>query len=78
MIDLGQVGRHNDGGVFANSAFGNGLEQGTNFPNITASTKTHEASLPHVIVGDEAFPLRKYMLRPYPGRYFPGIPYKNG
>ena len=25
-------------------------------------------SLPYVVVGDEAFPLRKNMLRPYPGR----------
>lgn len=28
--------------------------------------------LPYVIVGDEAFPLKSYMLRPYPGRYLPG------
>jgi hypothetical protein len=26
-----------------------------------------EKTLPFVIVGDEAFPLNKYLLRPYPG-----------
>ena len=25
--------------------------------------------LPYVMVGDEGFPLKKFLLRPYPGRY---------
>ena len=28
---------------------------------------------PFAIVGDEAFPLRENMLRPYPGRNLPGV-----
>ena len=27
--------------------------------------------LPYFFVGDAAFPLKKYMLRPYPGRFLP-------
>lgn len=28
--------------------------------------------MPYVIVGDEAFPLKKYLLRPYPGSQIQG------
>ena len=28
--------------------------------------------MPYVIVADEAFPLRNYMMRPYTGRFLPG------
>ena len=71
MIDVGQVGRHSDGRVFEKSALGNGRVQGT----LTSQhlPQTHEPSLSHVIVGDEAFPLQKYMLRPYPGCNLLGI-----
>lgn len=30
---------------------------------------TTEPNLPFVMVGDEAFPLKEYMLRPFPGRF---------
>ena len=58
-----------DGGVLANSAFGQALENGS--LNIPASTQLPGTSqvAPYVIVGDEAFPLRVNLLRPYPGKY---------
>ena len=33
--------------------------------------------LPYVIVGDEAFPLKPYLMRPYPGRGRVLLPYKE-
>jgi hypothetical protein len=43
------------------------LEANTlNIPNSTPPPNSEEP-LPFVIVGDEAFPLKKYLLRPYPG-----------
>ena len=33
---------------------------------------TAQPDLPFVFVGDEAFPLRNYMMRPFPGRNLPG------
>jgi hypothetical protein len=37
-----------------------------NIPNSKPPPYSEEP-LPFVIVGDEAFPLKKYLLRPYPG-----------
>ena len=34
-------------------------------------TGTTGLSLPFVIVGDEAFPLKDYLMRPFPGRFLP-------
>lgn len=74
LIDLGGVGRHSDGGTFSHSSFGKGLEEGQMMlPNPTPLPGTTEQELPFVMVGDEAFPLRNYLLRPYPGRNLPGI-----
>ena len=36
-------------------------------PDSCPPGSTSSIALPHVIVGDEAFPLKTYLLRPYPG-----------
>ena len=41
-------------------------------PNPSPLPGTTEPELPYVIIGDEAFPLRNYLLQPYPGRRLPG------
>ena len=73
LIDVGQLGRHSDGGVLSNSAFGKALED-DDF--LLPSLKTLPGStelFPHVFAGDEAFPLRTNMMRLFPGRNLPGI-----
>ena len=69
LVDIGDVGRHSDGGVLSNSGFGQALKNGT----IALPPKCPLAGtvLPYVIVGDEAFPLLKNLLRPYPGENLP-------
>ena len=72
MIDLGGVGRHSDGGIFSNSSFGRGLENGSLLlPDPSPLPGTSEP-VPYAIVGDAAFPLRNYLLRPYPGKNLSG------
>lgn len=67
MIDVGAFGKSSDGGTFALSNIGKQLDKGTlQFPCDQALPGIGE--LPHVLVGDEAFPLKPYLLRPYPGR----------
>ena len=72
-MDLGQVGRFSDGGVLNHSTFGDLLMRGAvPFPLPQPLPGTSGPDLPYVIVGDEAFPLRENMLRPYPGHNLPG------
>nr|CAI5833313.1 unnamed protein product [Callosobruchus analis] len=52
-IDVGQYGRVSDGNVFMNSSMGKRLNLGGHL-------------LPYVIVADEAFPLKRFLMRPYP------------
>jgi hypothetical protein len=72
LVDVGDSGRHSDGGVLSNSTFGKALDDGRlNFPSDCPLPGTSSPILPHVIVGDEAFPLKKYLMRPFPGRFLP-------
>ena len=61
MVDVGDSGRHSDGGVLSNSAFGKALLQSKlPFPADSALPGTTQPALPYVIVGDEAFPENKH------------------
>ena len=62
---LGGYGKSSDGGLFTGSILGKSPE--ANMLNIHNSKPppNSEEPLPFVIVGNEAFPLKKYLLRPY-------------
>ncbi|KAL4104448.1 hypothetical protein QTP88_019749 [Uroleucon formosanum] len=64
---MGAYGKNSDGGILSNSNLGKALEKNKlNIPNEQYLPSTNE-KLPLVVIGDEAFPLKKYLLRPYPG-----------
>ena len=65
-VDIGAYGRNSDGGIFAASRIGRLLEKGQFNMPAKASLPGRNDSMPHVILTDEAFPLKKYLLRPYP------------
>ena len=70
-VDVGTNGRISDGGVWGKSALKNAIENGSlDIPGITRLPGS-EAAVPHVIVADEAFGLKQYLMRPYPGRHIP-------
>ncbi|KAJ8942352.1 hypothetical protein NQ314_007010 [Rhamnusium bicolor] len=70
IVDIGAKGRQSDGGVFRHSQIGQKLENGTlNIPPPSKiSNDDNGEPIPYYLVGDEAFPLAHYMMRPYPGR----------
>jgi hypothetical protein len=69
LVDIGAYGRNSDGGVLAHSAFGKALSEGRlGIPQDVPLPYTTHPNVPFVIVGDEAFPLKTNMMRPYPGK----------
>uniref|UniRef100_A0A8C6SHY5 DDE Tnp4 domain-containing protein n=1 Tax=Neogobius melanostomus TaxID=47308 RepID=A0A8C6SHY5_9GOBI len=69
VINVGDYGRSSDGGIYAGSALGIGMEHGTLHvpPNAPLPGEATGKRMPHVIVADAAFPLKNYLMRPYPG-----------
>ena len=71
LVDNGDAGCHSDGGVFSNLSVGQAIEsESLAIPPPRALPGTSTV-VPFVFVGDEAFPLRTNLMRPFPGRYLP-------
>lgn len=70
VIQVGDFGRTSDGGVYAGSELGRGFESRTLDvpPNTSLPGAAHLGEVPHTMVGDAAFPLKPYLMRPYPGQ----------
>ena len=68
-IDVGCNGRISDGGVFRNCHLSKALEQNSlNIPSV-GELPNDGRKLPYVIVGDDAFPLKTYLMKPYPHQH---------
>jgi hypothetical protein len=64
IIDVSGYDKSSDGGLFTRSILRKSLEAKTlNIPKSKPPLKTEERS---VVVGDEVFSLKKYLLRSYP------------
>lgn len=69
FVDIGAYGRRSDGGIFKDSIMGTKLEnKQMRIPEAAPISDERETPLPYCIVDDEAFPLKTYLLRPYPGK----------
>jgi hypothetical protein len=66
-VDVGAYGKQSDGGVFRYSLFQN-LETGTLQVLDAVTLPNSDIIVPHVFVGDEAYPLTLYILKPYSRR----------
>lgn len=68
MFDIGAPGRCSDGGIFHNSKMGEGFDKKQmNLPP-PRRISPNRPKLPCFMVGDEGFPLKDYMMRPFPRR----------
>nr|XP_054919803.1 uncharacterized protein LOC126516610 [Dermacentor andersoni] len=66
-VEIGHSGSESDGGIFSRLTLQKEIAGGT----LGLPPPRHvgsEGLLPYFLVGDEAFPLKEYMMRPYPRR----------
>ena len=70
FVDIGSYGCNSDGGIFKESELGIRLKDQTlDLPGDSSLPHQDPPSpMPHVIVGDPAFPLNTYLMKPYPGK----------
>ena len=67
-VDVWAYGKQSDGGFFRYSALYQSLEiQSLKLPEDTVLPNS-EITLPYVFVGDEAYPLTTYLMKPYSRR----------
>ncbi|KAL0965749.1 hypothetical protein UPYG_G00285220 [Umbra pygmaea] len=67
-IDVGCNGRISDGGVFGGCSLQGALENRTSNIPVPAPLPGSDLLVPYCIVADEAFPLKEYLMKPYPNR----------
>jgi hypothetical protein len=67
-VDVGRNGRISDGGIFANSPIYQKLESGHLKIPKDEPLPDRIKPVPYMIVGDDAFPLKTYLMKPYPSR----------
>ncbi|XP_036332451.1 protein ALP1-like [Rhagoletis pomonella] len=70
-VDIGAYGSQSDGGVYHFSKLADAIENDRLGLPHDQPLPGETEPFPHYLVGDAAFPLRRYLMRPYPGR---GIP----
>lgn len=68
FVDIGAQGRRSDSGIFTLSKFGIKFESEEMDLPEPKTISIGNVPMPYCIVGDEAFPLKSYLQRPYPGR----------
>lgn len=66
-VHVGVYGKSSDGGILANSNLGKALQRGSLNVPVNSTIPNTNIQIPYVIVADEAFPLKTYLMRPYPG-----------
>lgn len=69
-VDIGSPGRYSDGGIFKSSVFGQFVANSPEQLKLPKSKLLRNSIIecPYVFTADEAFPLLKNIMRPYPGR----------
>lgn len=71
-MDIGCKGRISDGGVFSQCTLSSALESNTIGLPGAKPLNDDGPPVPYVVVADDAFALKSYMMKPYPHRHLNG------
>ena len=66
MVDIGDSGRQSDGGIFSAIKLGYAMDDIILSLPEPRRLDGSDKAFPYVFVGDEAFPLKPYLVKPYP------------
>lgn len=70
LVEIGSSGRNSDGGVFGESKFGRAIEDGSlKLPSPDPLPNKPTEMCPYLFTADDAFPLKSWMMKPYPGKF---------
>ena len=67
-VDIGGYGKNSDGGILDSSITGQRFEAGLMNIPIDKPLPGQNESCSHVLIGDEEFALKPYLMRPFPYR----------
>nr|CAH7768617.1 unnamed protein product [Callosobruchus chinensis] len=67
-VDIGGYGKNSDSGIFEASNMGRRFENGKMNMRNGKSLPGQNDTCPHVLIGDEGFALKPYLMRPFPYR----------
>ena len=66
MVNVGSYGKDSDAGVFENCPLRKAIESGSIVLPKESTLPGSTITAPYVFLGDEAFPLTEYLMRPFP------------
>ena len=66
LVDIGDSGRQSDGSVYNNSYLGLAIENKRSGIPKESQLRKNNKILPYVSVGDDAFGLKRHLMKPYP------------
>ncbi|XP_042299777.1 protein ALP1-like [Sceloporus undulatus] len=69
-IEVGNCGRSHDSHIFTNSAICQVMDEGCFVPG-NPTLHVHDVAIPPLIIGDGAYPIRKWLMTPYRGELTP-------
>ncbi len=64
-IEVGSYGKQSDGGIFSTSSLHLNIENGILHIPPPKNLPNTDITAPHVFVGDTAYPLKNYLMRPF-------------